>query len=551
MATENMRAKFTLLMCALLMPGLAVTQANAQAGYAVSRSITTAAQYGKNQVMGDIRLDYEEAGGNIDAGDTITVTFGSLSISSTGTLTSSLRCGGAFATSGTTCQADITAEAANDEKTGLGTVTIDLSGLAAADKVNTSYVNLSGVRTDVSRLAAGDDIMATISTSAPSGLIPVGQSARKSIGAVVATVKAGLEVGISKASRLICNLDATEDLNDPPTPGDPSDDTPVGGVAAITVTEGFASAWEEVLGGTRITIETNNLPGGVQLRWPAEVEFLDPEDPKTDVWSKLTLETTKAQAGHADEDDENDGSEVVYAYTIEAAGTPTGDDSKAKGVADSFKLEPTVTVDESKVGTGGVADIRAWLSPQPADKDADINTLLSYLKKPVTDPEATDPDGRILNFAECVTYLLFPYLNCGAHPAWTTRIDIANTSSDDGVFGVSGGAVEQSGSVVLHAFPRSIPTADGASGRVPEAKVMEVASNLAAGDTVSFTCSQGMLARLEGYAIARAGFRHAHGVAVILINFMEGASVDVAFSYLALVIPDPEFGGQRAASLGQ
>ena len=263
------------------------------------------------------------------------------------------------------------------------------------------------------------------------------------------------------------------------------------------------------------------------------------------------METTKAQAGHADEDDENDGSEVVYAYTIEAAGTPTGDDSKAKGVADSFKLEPTVTVDESKVGTGGVADIRAWLSPQPADKDADINTLLSYLKKPVTDPEATDPDGRILNFAECVTYLLFPYLNCGAHPAWTTRIAIANTSSDDGVFGLSGGAVEQSGSVVLHAFPRSIPTADGASGRVPEAKVMEVASSLAAGDTVSFTCSQGMLARLEGYAIARAGFRHAHGVAFILINFMQGASVDVAFSYLALVIPDPEFGGQRAASLGQ
>ena len=81
----------------------------------------------------------------------------------------------------------------------------------------------------------------------------------------------------------------------------------------------------------RITIETNNLPAGVTLRWPAEVEFLDPEDPKTDVWSKLTLETTKAQAGHAEEDDENDGSEVVYAYTIEAAGTPTGDDSKVKG----------------------------------------------------------------------------------------------------------------------------------------------------------------------------------------------------------------------------
>ena len=80
---------------------------------------------------------------------------------------------------------------------------------------------------------------------------------------------------------------------------------------------------------------------------------------------------------------------------------------------------------------------------------------------------------------------------------------------------------------------------------------MEVTSSLAAGDTVFFTCNEGMLAGFEGYAIARAGFRHAHGVAFILINFMQGASVDVAFSYLALVIPDPEFGGQRAPASGE
>ena len=111
--------------------------------------------------------------------------------------------------------------------------------------------------------------------------------------------------------------------------------------------------------------------------------------------------------------------------------------------------------------------------------------------------------------------------------------------------------MEQSGSVVLHAFPRSIPAADGASGRVPEAMVVEVASSLAAGDTVSFTCSQGMLAGFEGYAIAKAGFRHAHGVAIVLINAMQGASVDIANGYLALVIPDPEFGGQRAPASGE
>ena len=319
MATEKMRAKVTLLMCALLMPGLAVTRADAQDGYLVSRDIATVAQHGKNQVVGDIQLEYSQDGGTIDAGETITITFGDLPIAAIGTVTCS----------GGTCNEELKRDDAEDPA---GTaIAIAVSGQSEG---NTILV--SGARVDVSGLDAGDEVVATISSSAPTALIPVGQSARKSIGAVVATVKAGLEVGISKASRLICNLEATHDAdNDPAT-----DETPVGGVPAITVTEGFASAWEEVLGGTRITIETNNLPAGVRLRWPAEVEFLDPEDPKTDVWSKLTLETTEAQAGHADEDAENDGSQVVYAYMIEAAGTPTANDSKAKGVADSFKIAP-------------------------------------------------------------------------------------------------------------------------------------------------------------------------------------------------------------------
>ena len=534
MAREKMRAKFTLLMCALLMPGLAVTRANAQDGYLVSRDISTVVQHGKNQRVGDIQLEYSEDGGTIDAGETITIAFGGLPIAVIGTVTCS----------GGTCNEELKKDDAEDPA---GTAI----AIAVSGQSDGNTILVSGARVDVSGLDAGDEIIATISSSAPTGLIPVGQARRQSVSAAVAEVKAGLAVEITQAGRLLCNLDATEDLNDPPTPGDPSDDTPVGGVPAIGLTEGFASAWEEVLGGTRITIETNNLPAGVTLRWPAEVEFLDPEDPKTDVWSQLTLETTKAQAGHADEDADNDGSEVVYAYTIEAAGTPTGDDSKAEGVADFFKIEPAVTVEASKVRTGGVADIRAWLSPQPADKDADINTVLSYLKMPVTDPKATGPDGGIINFSECVTYLLFPYLNCGAYPSWDTRIAIANTSMDDGVFGLSRGAVEQSGSVVLHGFPRSIPTFDGSSGQVPASMTVEVTSSLAAGDTVSFNCSEGMLAGFEGYAIARAGFRHAHGMAFIRINFMQGASVDIAHSYLALVIPDPEFGGQRPPASGE
>ena len=52
-----MRARLTILWCALLMPGLAVSQAKAQ-GFNVSKSETDVVEYGRNQAMGAIRLDY-------------------------------------------------------------------------------------------------------------------------------------------------------------------------------------------------------------------------------------------------------------------------------------------------------------------------------------------------------------------------------------------------------------------------------------------------------------------------------------------------------------
>ena len=76
-----MRVKFTIAVCALLMLGLVASQAYAQEGYLVSRSITTVVEHGKNQLMGEIELEFTNSGGNIDAGDTITITFVGLSIS--------------------------------------------------------------------------------------------------------------------------------------------------------------------------------------------------------------------------------------------------------------------------------------------------------------------------------------------------------------------------------------------------------------------------------------------------------------------------------------
>ena len=124
---------------------------------------------------------------------------------------------------------------------------------------------------------------------------------------------------------------------------------------------------------------------------------------------------------------------------------------------DSFAIPITVVTGDIASGAGGIADIWAILSPQPSDDDENIGTVLSYVKNPVTDPE-TD-EGDFLNIAECVTYLLFPYITCGAHADWDTGIAIANTTMDDGIFGLSAGATAQRGSIIMYAFPTGEKTA--------------------------------------------------------------------------------------------
>ena len=530
-----MRVKFTIAVCALLMLGLVASQAYGQAGgYAVSKSIETVVQHGKNQMVGQIQMDYDVNGGDLDAGETITITFGGLSIATAGTA----ECTGG----GLSCADGATFE--NDEDTGAGTLTIETAGGAAAG----SSVSLTGTRLDVSSLDAGDEIIVTISSTAPTGLIPISQSRRGTVSTVVAEVMAGLVVEIDAASRLICNLDATFDHdNDAAT-----DEVAVGGVPMITVSEGFDDAWEDenVLGGTTITIAIMTLPDGVELRWPEEVEFQDPDEDQNTVWATLTLSgdsATEAVVGE-DSDEENDGTTVTYDYSIDVPGA-----NGAGGVKDSFVIPITVVTGDIASGAGGIADIWAILSPQPADDDADVGTVLSYVKDAVTDPETVM--GDFLNIAECVTYLLFPFITCGADKDWDTGIAIANTTMDEGIFGLSAGATAQRGAVTMYAFPTGEKTTDNATdmGYTGEPTMAMLSGGLAAGDSLSMNCSSDpMLAGMQGYAIVKAGFRHAHGMAFVQ-NIISG-KVDAVHGYIALVIPDPEFGGanaDRAAAEGE
>ena len=155
-----------------------------------------------------------------------------------------------------------------------------------------------------------------------------------------------------------------------------------------------------------------------------------------DPWATLTLVGENADNVVDTEevaDNTDDGSEVTYAYSVQEAGSPTT--QGASRVVDSFAIPITVTTAGVETGAGGIADIWAFLSPAPSADDANVGAVLSYVMNPVTDPKSDE--GDFLNVAECVTYLLFPYITCGAHADWDTGIAIANTTMDDGIFGLS------------------------------------------------------------------------------------------------------------------
>ena len=125
-------------------------------------------------------------------------------------------------------------------------------------------------------LSAGDTIVAAInSSSAPTGFVPIGQDRTESVGGTVSTVKGGLTVKIEQASRLLCNLGdvvTTATLmrywkaRTNPRRRSPVDHG-VGGLSPEPGKDSFLSG----ITATMITIKMNNLPKGVNLRWPHEV----------------------------------------------------------------------------------------------------------------------------------------------------------------------------------------------------------------------------------------------------------------------------------------
>jgi hypothetical protein len=556
-----MRVKFTIAICALLVLGLAVSEVAAQ-GYRLAARVNTIVASGNNQELGGLRLTYKASGAvHIPAHSTIEVTFGGLTITSLEDA----------ATAITGTATDITAAIGNiddDNKNQKITITVGTT------PTNDQTIILSGVRVDVSGSEA-DSVRATVtSTGSSDNYLEEDAVAGEAATIKLSNVKDGLTVTeVSQISVLTCDATGTG-----------------GRMPSITVEEGFASAWEADTTfaeadttDTQIRIVVANVPAGVTFRWPgggnegedgtpgnaddlsegSEGFFANPADHTID--HDGTEDTDKVASGSlmymssgAAIGDDKTKHWAVYSFSgtdiASAGGTDPADPHNS--VKNVFKVSPMVMVDTKKAGMGGVSDVWAQLWPEAKSGDDDDRaTVLSYDHAVETSAgSTTNPKGYFVNVTECVTYLLFPFLTCGAQADWTTGIAVANTTKDDEVFPVNAGAEAQGGSVMIHAYPKSTAAEKMAVGNMSSPEMLAdpisatISGNLAAGDSVAVTCNMHpMLAGFEGYAIARAGFRHAHGMAFVLGNFQDGAAIDVAHGYIALVIPDPEFEGSEGA----
>ena len=309
-----------------------------------------------------------------------------------------------------------------------------------------------------------------------------------------------------------------------------------------------ATAMDTVSGALQISLDVVNFPSdeGAKISWPGTVKdnwkVIDPDtagDQTKDI-AQLTLDGEKSAAN---------GMYAIYTYadldTVDTGPGPDGDlaltDDNTnvglqRGLNDSartFKIEGL----EFKNFGGAAIDVTARLYPMAKRNSdgkknaADVASVLSFEHAAEDPTYAKDArEGAWVIVEDCVTYLLYPFVTCGATPGWTTGISVSNTSKDDGVFGAFDETEDQSGGVILYGFPRG-------AGSAPVVGMLT--DNLMAGDTHTFSCDQSVMAGMEGYAIIKANFQHARGMGFVLGDFSGGAGIDVSHGYMAEAFSDP------------
>ena len=566
-----MKLKFTTLLAVLLLAALAMPQiVEAQAGYNVSRvrGLDHVIATGNNQAVPAVVLtsrtatDEPQITRDAAANFTMTVSFGGLPIVQATAWTIAADGTGAEQIDAQT--ADFADGADIQFKMGATSLQIFVGTQAAGNGVaDDTVIKLADLRLDLTSLDAGDKVGITVSGTDQADLVGLGTGGgRGSVSSTLTTAADGLSVSATKGNGLTCgSITGT----------------------SVTVTEGFARAWnpsliipevtagvldvtqsggndhateeDDVSGSVQVRLDVLNFPSnaGAKITWPGTVNDartdVDPDTPNDQGGNiaTLTLDKTNSDAN---------GRYAIYTYEdLDAEATGDGDDGTA-GTADDTNVglqrylndaARTFKIDGITFANFGGAsiDVTARLWPQAKRNTSDGKKSAADLKSALSfEHAAEDPtfakdarEGAWVIVEDCVTYLLYPFITCGATAGWSTGVSVSNTSADGNVFGAFDETQEQHGAVVLYGFPRG--QAAPAEGEMVEAVVSTVSTNLRAGDTTTFDCSSTNMAGMEGYAIIKANFQHARGMAFVLGNFADGAGVDVSHGYMAEVIDDP------------
>jgi hypothetical protein len=151
------------------------------------------------------------------------------------------------------------------------------------------------------------------------------------------------------------------------------------------------------------------------------------------------------------------------------------------------------------------------------------------------DPLRTAID--VVQFVDCVTNLLFPWVGSLPDFGYDTGIAIANTGYDVGA--ISPPTVGDPGVIRGYFYPQTF-------GAAPVAPTPVTTSVIVPGDTWAFPFSSYGASKF-GYLIAVCEFRFGHGFAYITQGTI-GGTLDTAQGYLALVM-NPTQGSPSTARL--
>jgi len=256
--------------------------------------------------------------------------------------------------------------------------------------------------------------------------------------------------------------------------------------------------------GTRLKVVFTNIPANVNITAPAVVTN-----------GTLTIKGTSSESGPYS---------PVSAFSFTATSTANSFTWVWEVTrADISQENATIPFQASWTGPGGThppalgtAQVSGWFAPTSTDMVAETE---ADAKIPRFQDFSANPDAFTIQ--KCQTHLLFPFVT--NQLGFDTGIAISNTSTDQY------GTTPQSGPCHLYFYGVNAPA------------VFDTPSDVTSAGGPFASTVLTLAPNFQGYIIADCDFQYAHGFAFVT----KVGTTDVAMGYLALIIPDSPFGGNR------